>query len=220
MKRLFVFDLDGTLVVEPCFYRTVYSGALEQVILSARGQHGLDILQLCRRNLDGRGELALFALGIPFKAWADQLNTADLRLITPQPLLVKKIRLLRGIKVVYTGSPALYAKRVLERIGFSSSDFAEIIGWREPERYPLKWSCASLAFRYVLHKYQLAPHLAWSIGDVWETDLQPAQCAGLNTARIGGQPNGETSQHFADISTFVDCILRQNDEQYKLADNT
>jgi len=211
MKKLVVFDLDGTIVVEPEFYRKVYSVTLNQVVERERGKQGVEVLQYCRENFNGKGELALFMLNIPFRKWAKELINAPLDLIHPHPVLVEQIRELGKKKVIYTGSPKEMALRVLERVGFSEGDFDFILGWREPELFPIKWSCSSIMFEYILKKFLMNPQEAWSVGDNWETDLRPAQVIGMKTAGIrkrGGNP----TIWFAALQQFLTYVGGEKDE--------
>lgn len=185
MRRLVVFDLDGTLVVSPAFYRNFYSGTLEKLIEDLNGQEGLEVLAACRHDFGGKGELALAALGIPFAVWAKRLIAAPLDLINANPKLVRAVRQLHAIKVVYTGSPVKMALNVLERVGFAADDFAKVIGWAEPDESPAKWTCSPHVFQALLGEFEVQPENAWAVGDVWETDLAPARLAGYTTVLIG-----------------------------------
>ncbi len=200
--KLIVFDLDGTIVAEPEFYRKVYSATLNLVVESRRGKRGLQILEHCREKFDGKGELALLALNIPFREWAQYLTEAPLDLIVPQPTLVKQMRKLSAHKVIYTGSPTRMAQRMLARLGFSREDFDEIIGWDESELFPMKWTCSPLVFKMILTKFSVAPSEVWSVGDDWETDLKPAKIIGMKTAEIRNY-KGEPTQQFNRLEDFL-----------------
>lgn len=185
MKGLIVFDWDGTIVNEPEFSKKWFSGTLDEVIKKERGEEGFRVLQECRKNFNGKGELALFALDIPYREWAKEMIDASLDLIKPQPRLVRQIRELQVKKVIFTGTPVKLVIRMVEKIGFTRQDFNLIIGWEEPEWFPIKWNCSPLVFRYILNKFQINPQDAWSVGDDWKTDLKPAQVIGMRTAKIG-----------------------------------
>jgi len=133
--ELIVFDLDGTICVSPEFYREVYSGTLNEVVEKERGNEGPKELQYCREHYGGKGELALFALNIPFVKWAEYLNNASLNLINPQHDLARMLRGIDAKKVIYTGSPIKMACKVVSRLGFSTGDFDDILGWEEPETF-------------------------------------------------------------------------------------
>ncbi len=62
--ELMIFDMDGTLIINPNFYNKTYSGTLEQTIFEERGQMGLNVLKYCREEREGKGELALEMLNI------------------------------------------------------------------------------------------------------------------------------------------------------------
>ena len=203
MKRLVVFDLDGTLVVNPAFYRDVYSGTLTQLIEELKGKQGLEVLARFRRDFGGKGELALKALGIPFAAWAERLIAVSLEQILPNPRLVEAIRCLDAIKVIYTGSPVKMAERVLERIGFAGEDFAKIIGWQVLDEVPAKWSCSPQIFRDLLAEFGADASESWAVGDTWETDLAPAQVAGMQTVLISLRRKGEPDYVYSTLQQFL-----------------
>lgn len=206
--NLVVFDLDGTISVNPEFYRTVYSGTLESLIMERRGAAGLAVLQDCRKNYDGKGELALFALDIPFQDWAERLTNASMELLMPQPRICELVRTLTAIKVIYTGSPVQMATRILQRLGFCpAEDFNLILGWREPELFPVKWACSPLVFEGILKKFSISPAEAWAVGDMWDTDLLPAQTIGMKTAMIQ-RPGGNPDVRIPSIEGFVDFLRK------------
>lgn len=203
MLTAYIFDLDGTLATDREFYRSVYSGTLTELIREERGAEGIRMLEYCRKSYQGKGELALFALNIPFNIWAERLIAAPLDLITPNPALVRAIRQISGVKVIYTGSPTQMAERILKRLGFNQNDFAEVVGWEIGELFPMKWSCAPFVFRSLLEKYQCQPGLSWSIGDKWDTDLEPAQRLGIKTALIAERNGSSADVCFASVCDFL-----------------
>ncbi len=205
--KLVVFDLDGTLAVNPEFYRNVYSGTLEDLIVEQRGKDGLKVLKYCRENYEGKGELALFALNIPFGDWTQLLVNAPMNLLTLQARLGEFIRCLKAIKVVYTGSPLKMAMRILQRLGFQPTvDFNLIIGWQEPELFPLKWTCSPIVFQGILEKFSVSPDEAWAVGDVWDTDLMPAQAIGMKTAMVRKPRQGNPDIWLPTAEGFVGII--------------
>lgn len=205
MSQLYVFDLDGTLVINPRFYQQMYSGSLEQLIRREAGDHGLKTLQFFRSERHGRGELALPALNIPFEAWASALCRIDTSSILPEPETVFAVRSLPGLKAVYTGSPKMLAKRLLRRLGFNDEDFVHIIAWEETEVTPVKWSGSSLPFRFLLQAYGCDPAVSWSIGDNWHADLRPALNIGMRAAKIGTATDAKIP-HYANIPAFAHYI--------------
>lgn len=208
--NLLVFDMDGTIVDEPEFYRGVYSGTLNETIASEKGQIGLDALQWYRTNQGGKGELALAALGIPFGRWADRLIAAPLNLIAPQPAVVERLRSLDVRKVIYTGSPTLMALRILERFGFDPfRDFDYILGWESPQSSPMKWGCSPQPFRDILQQFNCKPCNAWSVGDNWETDLEPARQIGISTFQIGNRA-GIPDYRFPSLAQFLSFAVEIN----------
>jgi len=210
MKKLVVFDLDGTISVNSEFYRKVYSGTLESLIMERRGKEGLAMLKYCRENYDGKGELALFALNIPFRDWAQLLVNAPMELLMPQPRLCELIHALVTVKVVYTGSPIDMAARVLQRLGFSpTEDFDLILGWQEPELFPCKWTCSPLVFDGILKRFSVSPAEAWAVGDVWDTDLLPAQTVGMRTAMVRKQQGGHPDIWVPSVEEFLERLERE-----------
>lgn len=209
MPKLIVFDLDGTISVNSEFYRRVYSGTLENLIAERRGAEGLAVLQHCRKHYDGKGELALFALNIPFRDWAKLLTNAPMELLKPQLGLCDLVRTLTAVKVIYTGSPVEMATRILQQIGFHpAEDFDLILGWQEPELFPLKWTCSPLVYEGVLRRFSVSPGEAWAVGDVWDTDLLPAQAIGMKTAMVR-KPGGNPEARFLSVEQFLESVGRE-----------
>lgn len=201
--KLIIFDFDGTLVENSEFYKKVYSGTLEELILKERGKYGMVVLQSCRKDFDGKGELALFALNIPFKSWADMLMDVNLEMITPDREFVESINKLKVKKVIYSGSPAKLIYRILEKIGFSEKDFDLIIGWQEPENLPVKWTGSLLIFEKIIKEMGFNKEDVLAVGDNWGTDLAPANAIGIKTALIGKNKNGDPDFHFNSVSEFT-----------------
>lgn len=191
--KLLVFDMDGTIVQEPLYYKQIYSCTLNQTVEELCGQMGLAELAFCRQNFEGKGELALGRLGIPFREWAKRLIAAPCDLITPQPKVVQRLRQNPIPKVVFTGSPKRAAEKILTRFGFNPEiDFVALYGWSEPELEPLKWYQSRQVFEEILNRFKVSPERAWSVGDNWETDLAPAKELGMITVQIKketGNPN-------------------------------
>lgn len=202
---LTIWDMDGTLVQEPAYYRGVYSKSLEQTALEIAGQRGLDEVIFCRTNFEGKGELALSRLGIPFSEWGKRLTAAPVDLITPQPAVVEKFRSLDIPKVLFTGSPLTMAMKILDRVGFDPlKDFKMLVGWQEPESEPAKWYQSKRIFQGILDQMNVNPENAWSIGDNWETDLAPAQAIGITTVQIE-RNTGLPDYRFPNISEFIEA---------------
>lgn len=207
MAKLIVFDLDGTISVNPEFYRKVYSGTLERLVAEKHGKEGSAMLKYCREKYNGKGELALFALDIPFRNWAELLVNAPLELLAPQSDLCELFRNVRTIKVVYTGSPIEMAIKILERIGFNpAKDFNLILGWQEPEAFPVKWTCSPIVFEKILNRFSVRPNMAWAVGDVWDTDLMPAKELGAKTAMVTKQ-DGNPDVWFPSVNEFLKEVI-------------
>lgn len=208
MPRLIVFDLDGTIIDERKFYQQVYSGSLDQLIEDLHGDRGTSKLCHFREKFNGKGELALSDLGIPFSVWAERLYEVSLSLITPKPEVVAAVRKIKCIKVIYTGSPYRLALRMLNKFGFHTADFDRIIGWQSPEEVPSKWGISTDVFQRILEDYDCQPNEAWSVGDNWEADLKPAHELGMKVAQIG-KKNGNPAMLFPDILSFIEHISPQ-----------
>lgn len=207
--ELIIFDLDGTLAVNSDFYRQVYSGTLEKLIEERHSADGLRMLAHCRKNYAGKGELALFALNIPFGDWAQRLINAPLETFVPQLPLVHLLRTIKALKIIYTGSPREMAIRTLRQLGFEpEQDFNLILGWQEPELFPIKWTCSPLMFSGILQRFAITPDKAWAVGDLWETDLAPAKAIGMKTILVRKQ-EGSPDERFLSIEDFLVSITRE-----------
>ena len=66
-KKLYIFDLDGTLIDDMGFYKKIYSENLERLVLEKHGEEGLRLVNLIREKNRGKGELSLLVLGIPYQ---------------------------------------------------------------------------------------------------------------------------------------------------------
>ncbi len=206
--ELIILDMDGTIVIEPEFYRDIYSKSLYDTVFEERGETGVGMIDYYRANFDNNGQFALMALAIPFSKWADKLSKSDLSGITPRFDIVEKTRQLNSKKIVFTGSPKKLAFKILSRFGFNpEKDFDAIIGWEEPEIWPIKWNCSSFVFQSICHRFQANPSNAWAIGDNWKTDLEPAQAIGIKTIQIQ-RNSGTAEKYFEDFSSLLNNIER------------
>jgi len=203
--KLLIFDFDGVLVEWSKEYRKWYSSTLERVVERERGKKGLEIVEYCRKAFNGKGELALFLLDIPFRKWAQLLIKIPRDIISSQPEIVSRVKKIPAYKVIYTGSPTKMVERVLPWLGFSLGDFHWILGWRKPELFPLKWTSSPLVFEAILSKFSVAPKEAWVVGDDWTTDLQPAKAIGLRTVGIG-KCEGKPDFKFKNVKKFLEFI--------------
>jgi len=149
-----------------------------------KGETGLKILKYCRENYQGRGELCLLALNIPYLKWADKLNLLPLKLIKKDLPLVQKLRQIKSLKVVYTGSPKSLTLRMLKKVGFKKNDFDDIIAWEKSELYPIKWSCSPFIYKAIADKFSIPIKKMLVIGDNPVTDLIPAEKVGISTKNI------------------------------------
>lgn len=206
--KLIIFDFDQTLVENPEFYKKVYSGTLERLILEERGEYGMEVLRNCRKNFDGKGELALFALNIPFKYWADMLMDVNLEMIISDREFVENINKLKAKKAIYSGSPVKLIHRILEKIGFLKNDFDFIVGWQDPENFPVKWTGSPLIFEKIIKEMGFNKEDVLAVGDNWETDLAPANAIGIKTILIGKNKNNNPDFCFNSVSEFVEYFSR------------
>jgi len=205
---LVVFDLEGTLVDELGYFQRIYSETLTALVEKERGERGLAILEYCRQHYAGKGELALMALNIAFWEWAERIEGVAIDFVAPQPQLVEQVRALSTKKVVYTGAPEKLAFRVLSQLGFEEQDFDLVLGWRKGEVFPLKWTCSSWMFEAILERLQCSPNDAWSIGDNWKIDLEPAKTIGMHTALIGRHEEGSPGMWTQDILVLLETLRR------------
>lgn len=182
--KLYIFDLDGTLIDDMGFYRKIYTENLEKLVLERHGEAGLQIVNMVRQTNRGKGELALLVLGISYDEWFDRVTDADVQLLAPKPELVEAMKKIKGIKVVFTGTNKTLAEKMLARVGFSRGDFNEIIAHEKPAVVPLKLTADKLVFQYLLDKYKIAPRDAYVVGDEYEFDLRPAKALGINTIEV------------------------------------
>ncbi len=197
-----IFDLDGTIVDEPEFYSSVYSQSLIDFVREREGEKGVETL-LNRVKIDGKGELTLESMGIPYSAWAERLINAPLDLILPQPDIVSLFQNISAKKVIYTGSPLTLAYRLLDRIGFNPKrDFDLIIGWNESETFPLKWTNSSFVFESIAALLNCEPEKLWSVGDDWKADLAPAAKLGMTTVQIR-KTDGQSNAQFPAIRDLL-----------------
>lgn len=212
MAKLIVFDFDGTILAGKQLCTELYSVSLERVIYDQRSTHGIEVLEKCRKNYAGKGELALNALNIPFRNWAHEIFITALKMrVDLHPYLCQLIRRLKAQKVIYSGSPIEVIMRFLPQLGFTSSDFQQILGWQEPEQFPLKWACSPLVFKGILKEFSIAPADALAVGDVWDTDLLPAKTIGMKTAIIG-EKVGHPDFCFSTLERFLEAEISSQGE--------
>lgn len=198
--KLYIFDLDGTLIDDMDFYRRIYTENLEKLVKDRYGDEGLKIVEMVRRVNRGKGELALLVLGISYDEWFDAVSDADLKLLPQKPQLVEAVKKLDGIRVVFTGASRSLAEKMLDRVGFKPKDFDEIIAFEKPSVVPLKLSADGLVFQYLLDKYKIVPQDAYMMGDEYEFDLLPAKVIGINVIEV--RHKSGKADHF--VQTIID----------------
>lgn len=206
--KLYIFDLDGTLIDDMGFYRKIYTENLEKLVLERHGKAGLQIVNMVRQTNRGKGELALLVLGISYDEWFDRVTDADIKLLAPKPELVKAIKTLKGIRIVFTGASRDLAQKMLGRVGFKPKDFDEMIAFEKPSVVPLKLSADKLVFQYLLDKYKIAPQNAYMMGDEYEFDLLPAKVLGINAIEV--RHKSGKADHFVpsivDLPEYLESI--------------
>ena len=136
------------------------------------------------KNFGGKGELSLFALDIPFSGWAKIINESPVDLVKSDSELVEQVKRMGIKKVVYTGSPKIIAERIVEKIGFSVNDFDLILGYSEPEIFPVKWASSPVVLEKIVNQFGFDPDEAWMVGNEWLIDSMPAKSIGIKTAQI------------------------------------
>jgi FMN phosphatase YigB (HAD superfamily) len=176
------------------------------LIQSEKGKYGLKILKECRQDLDGKGELALLALNIPFKKWALKLVDIDVSSVEANRSISKKIKNLDGVKILYTGSPRKLAIKLIKQIGLSEDDFDEIIAW-EDETFPLKWTSNQLIYKYLSNKYSTHPQNMYSIGNDIDQDVLPIIKFGGTGILIGSSVSDTVLPNYKDINTALDALM-------------
>lgn len=200
--KLIIFDLDGTLSDNPDFEEDVYSRSLDKIVAEKRGNYGTEVLNQCRKTFEGKGELSLFALNIPFAGWAKIINESSVDLVRPDHELVEQIKKIDAQKVIYTGSPTIIAGRIIEKIGFSVNDFDLILGYSEPEIFPVKWTSSPVVLEKIINQFGCDPDEAWMVGNEWTIDSMPAKSIGMKTAQIKTKI-GDPDFYFDTIKEFL-----------------
>lgn len=206
--KLYIFDLDGTLIDDMDFYRRIYTENLEKLVKGRYGDEGLKIVNMVRRVNRGKGELALLVLGISYDEWFDAVSEDDLKLLSKKSQLVEAVKKLDGVRVVFTGASRVLAEKMLSRVGFKPEDFNEIIAFEKPSVVPLKLSADRLVFQYLLGKYKVAPEDAYMVGDEYEFDLLPAKILGINTVEVRHK-SGKADhfvQNIIDLPKYLESI--------------
>lgn len=204
-NKLYIFDLDGTIIINSDFYVKIYTETLLDLVKEHTGTEGLKILKSIQSRNSGKAWPALIALNIPFKHWAEKIDLNCLDMIKGDPELVSSIRNLKGKKVLYTGSPSFLVRELLLRTGLETNDFDLIIAWEDNEVYPLKWSCSPYIFKNIAEYFSISPAKSLSIGDTWRTDLAPAKVIGIRTASIRHN-NLDADCFYESIPDFVKSI--------------
>ncbi|MFH0890470.1 MAG: HAD family phosphatase [Candidatus Liptonbacteria bacterium] len=201
-QKLYIFDLDGTLIDDMPFYKKIYSENLEQLVGERYGVEGLRLVNMMRRANGGKGEFALLALGISYDEWLDRISEEQIAELKPRPGLVKAVRSLDGIKVIFTGTSKRITSRILARAGFKEQDFEEIVAMEKPAVVPIKLTADPLVFEYLLNRYSIKPGDAYTIGDEYRFDVLPAKSIGMHTIEV--RHNSGSAEYFA--LTILDAI--------------
>lgn len=207
---LIVVDLDYTITDGSDertreFYRTTYHDVLSELVWDKAGEDGRRQLHRARERKDGlHGISVLIALGIPLSEWFERVKAnARFDLIPADYELVELWQNTRAHKVLYTANLHEMVLGILRARGFDEeNDFDKIISWHQTERMPLKWTCSFQLFRQIMNRFEFRGSDAWSVGDTWETDLEPAQRAGFRTVQIGNKP-GSPEMRFEHLREFL-----------------
>lgn len=177
LRRLIVFDLDGTLIDS----RRDLADAANALIVE-RGGHPLPVDAIGRMVGEGAAVLvarALTAAGLPVEAAGLPrfLELYDERLLDttrPYPGIGEALDALAAFATlaVLTNKPLAPTRRLLDAFGFSALVAATIGGDSE---FPRKPDPASL--NYLMAAFGASPHSTVMVGDSW-VDYRTARAAG------------------------------------------
>ena len=197
--KLIIFDIDGTLVVAPDFYKK-YSILIEKIIsqkLKISLKKAKEVANYFRKKF-GRGEMALKSskigkiTGINFKGnigtnslYKGILNINPENYLKPDKkinLFLKNLYQQQKILIALTNAPIKQAYKIFKAKGINKNYFKEIVGWQERKNMPKN----SLGFIYkrIIKKYKLKPEEILTVGDVYETDIKPAIKLGIKGVLI------------------------------------
>lgn len=184
-----IIDFDNTLLVDPLFYGEVYAPMVRETVRAAHGAEGVALLDWHQSTTGHWGVLALAFFGIAFARLAERLDTVAVAGLAVPPGLAAALAANDQPKVIYTGSPARLAERVLDHWGLGHH-FAEVVGWRPGEAMPLKHSHSPLPFAAIAARHGWQAQQSHSLGDTPDSDLVPARACGMGAIAIGPAPPG------------------------------
>lgn len=198
-----VLDIDNTLALpkDPSFY-TQYAEAVDVAVsryLGISPEAAKHVANFYRQHYGG-GEQALFSgtigsyfpeYGSPepdYKLLYEAMTTIDPENhFVDSALTVGLVKLLRqkGKKIVgLTDAPEELSRQVLSECGLDPDvDFDLYISYQS-ESGPPKMVQGEAIFRDIAERFEVEPSRVLSVGDNLETDIVPAQKAGLKTCLI------------------------------------
>lgn len=200
-----ILDFDNTMLVDPAFYAEIYGPALDETVAETRGEAGLAMLRWHRDQTGHMGVLTLPFFGIDFARFAEKLCRCPIDGLAVPPRLAGQLGRLVLPKIIYSGSPDAFIRRVLHHWRLDETMFAEIIAWHPGEDLPLKHCASPRVFQAINDRHGWAPHLSWSIGDSSASDLVPARWIGMRTIAIGPDP-GHADLAFATLEQALDHL--------------
>ena len=204
--KLLILDVDDTLVrpCKPGFYEQ-YSTAVNKavaVFLKTDLETGTKIANYYRKHFGG-GEQALFSgtIGSYFPEYSirapDFKTLYDMIVkIDPQGFfepheetieLINKIRKQEIFVAAVTSTPELLSRKILAECGFNPEKDFDLYKAYTSELGPPKMTQKSNIFVDIAKYFQVSPQEAFSIGDSYRYDIQPAQEIGMKTCLIGIQ---------------------------------
>ncbi|MEI6731968.1 MAG: HAD family hydrolase [archaeon] len=192
MKKLIIFDMDGTLYRfssgtnfrDSEMYAKIKENSYSFLERKLKINRQKAIEKYNQIKNEFRGEMSI---GIERKLGINRYeffaNTWDL---SPEELLEK--RDLSGIldslglrKVVLTSAPAVWARKVLRYLNVSERVEAVFSGEPDIRKPDVR------VFKQICDRFEVKPSEVISIGDQLETDILPAKSLGMTTILVGSE---------------------------------
>ena len=182
MKRLIIFDMDGTLYSLDAVMPAVYEIQIDFLNLK-KGWSRDKIVAYFNDNFvfpfvseKSRSATTLFqSEGLDAKEWNDFREARfPFDAVVPSPAVSKKLmedfnKL--GACVLVTSNSRKNAQRILGKIGIKVSSFDRVV-CNDTTSFTRPF-CKKDIFKKLLDDYSMCPHQAFSIGDRYSTDIKP-----------------------------------------------